>query len=472
MMSEMIQNKKLLFSLFVVLLLINSEGQLLSHTVEEEQDKSVSKLNSINKSIAQEFVSHAPITVTNDTELAAVANSGNGTINYPYIIASWNITGSSTNGIHITGTTKHFMIKNCWINGSTQRAIFVGNITTGTATIINNTCNNNRKYGISLYESKSSTIVNNTCNNNKRGGISLSQSGSSTVANNSFFKDGLVLMISSKEDLLSYTVENNTVNGLPLGYFENLTASTITETYGQLILINCNNTSVKNQNYSNTAKGMALYYCYESQLINNTCNDNSHSGLSLYYSGFSTLINNTCNNNSGSGILLWYSNSSTLTNNYCESNEDLGISLSYSQFLTVTNNTSNENYYGLILSYSEFSALTNNICNTNNRFGIALQSSLSTTLANNTCNNNGEYGIHLSNSNFLSITNNTLNDNGEGNIYFYNSGTNTTITTITEPTTNETKTSWFSSPSFPYAVLIFLSCLIYIWIIQIRKKTR
>ncbi|MHA2248200.1 MAG: right-handed parallel beta-helix repeat-containing protein, partial [Candidatus Hodarchaeales archaeon] len=260
---------------------------------------------------------HDPIVISNDSDLATVANSGTGTVNDPYIIADWNITGSIGHGIYITGTTNHFRIENCLIVNSTKRGssgIYVDNVTSGTTTItnntcndnawgiylrdsnsstiannicnsnngygiyiensasstvVNNTCNSNRNNGISLRDSGSSTVVNNTCNNNSDDGINLSfsdystvannicssndgrgiylvRSGSSTIANNTFFDDGLNFGPSSKEQLFSARVENNTVNELPLGYFENKTDSTINGAYGQLILVNCNNTMDRN----------------------------------------------------------------------------------------------------------------------------------------------------------------------------------------------------------------------------------
>lgn len=43
-----------------------------------------------------------PITITNNDELAAVATSGTGAANDPYLIADWKITSSISHGISIT----------------------------------------------------------------------------------------------------------------------------------------------------------------------------------------------------------------------------------------------------------------------------------------------------------------------------------------------------------------------------------
>lgn len=120
-------------------------------------------LGSVNRSISQSYMVHSPILITSDGELAAAAVNGTGAVNAPYILANWNITGSLTHGIYITGTTKHFRIENCWIDSSSNHGIYVFNVPTGTATIVNNTCYRNIWDGISLYISSSSIISNNIC---------------------------------------------------------------------------------------------------------------------------------------------------------------------------------------------------------------------------------------------------------------------------------------------------------------------
>ncbi|MFX0050517.1 MAG: NosD domain-containing protein [Candidatus Hermodarchaeota archaeon] len=438
-----------------------------------------------NRSIFPSYIIRDPINITNDDGLAAVANSGTGTANDPYIIAEWNITGSPMHGISITGTTKHFRVENCWIHSSMKDGIYVESVTTGTTTIINNTYNNNGYAGISLHDSGSSIVANNTCNNNNdhgiylgrhsgsstlinntcnnngepginvyianstiianntcndngdsgiavtnsgfstvanntctnngRGGISLGSSGSSTVANNTcisnnwggislensdfstvanntFFNDGLHFEVYSKEKLLSYRVENNTINGLPLGYFKNVTNSTISETYGQLVLVNCHNMIVKNQYCSNTSLGIALYYCDKTQLVNNTCNNNDRDGIYLQECFSSTVANNTC-----------------ISNNWG------GISLDNSDFSTVANNTYNDNGWdGISLEESDSSIVAKNTCNGNGRTGIFLGSSDNNSIVWNILAGNGAYGIELSvGSDINAIHHNDFIENGQ-----------------------------------------------------------
>ena len=132
---------------------------------------------------SQNYTSHDPIRITNDSELATVANFGTGSVNDPYVLAGWNISGVTT-GIFITETTKYFRIENCWIEDTDFCGIYVFNVSSGTTTIINNICNRNGDESIYLGYVNSSTVTKNVCNNNIYG-ISLSNAYFSTVTDNS-----------------------------------------------------------------------------------------------------------------------------------------------------------------------------------------------------------------------------------------------------------------------------------------------
>ena len=258
-----------------------------------------------NRSISQNYTVNDSIVVTNDSELAAVANNGTGTANDPYIIANRNITGSGVYGIHISGTTKHFRIENCWIDSSTKSAIFFQNVATGTSIIANNTLNNNGEAGIRLNYSGNSTVENNTVKNNGWYGIHFFTSGFSTITNNicsNNSENGLNLYKTRSSTITNNICNNNSENGL---YLYNSGSSTVTSNI-------CNNNG---KNGINLASSLSLTI-----IANNTCNNNSWNGIYLINSGISTVANNKCNNNSEYGLYLYKSGSSTVKNNICNNN--------------------------------------------------------------------------------------------------------------------------------------------------------
>ena len=69
------------------------------------------------------FNLRAPIFIMSDTEFTAENGvvAGSGTVNDPYVIAGWEISISDGNGIFITGTTAHFVISECHINGTANQ---------------------------------------------------------------------------------------------------------------------------------------------------------------------------------------------------------------------------------------------------------------------------------------------------------------------------------------------------------------
>ena len=393
---------RITIGLIVTAVLILNLGQGMTKGIQiiekNEGDLSLSSL-----------IPHDSISITSDEDFGVF--SGTGTVEDPYLIEGYNITTTSNNGIYITSTSKYFIVRNCYIDAD-DYGIYIDDVADGTATIINNTCNNNYNDGIKLYSSSSSTVANNTCNNNNGEGIYLEDSGSSTVANNTFTDCGSHIIEFTLEAYLSYTVENNWVNGKKLGFYTNLDSIIISEpVYGQLILVNCTNVTVRDQIINNAGTGLFLYSCSYSTINNNTCNYNNF-GIYLRYSGGSTVANNTCSNNNDYGIMLRQSSSSIVANNTCNNNNDKGIWLDSSSGSTVANNTcSNNNDYGIMLRYSSSSIVANNMCNNNNDKGIEILFSGGSTVVNNTCTNN-DYGIDLRYSSSSNIVNNTFTNCG------------------------------------------------------------
>ncbi len=147
--------------------------------------------------------------------------------------------------------------------------------------VVNNTCSYNSWDGIFLEDSGSSTVANSTCNNNNYG-IKFRSSGSLTIVDNTFTNCGLEISVGSIDTYLSYTIENNWVNGKKLGFYINLDSTIIAEPiYGQLILVNCTNVTIRDQILNNAGTGLSLHFCRYSTINNNTCNNNNYRGIFL-----------------------------------------------------------------------------------------------------------------------------------------------------------------------------------------------
>jgi parallel beta-helix repeat protein len=311
------------------------------------------------------YTTHSVIRVNNNAELAAEATSGSGSVDDPYVIEGYNITGSGGICIFIGNTTAHLIIRDCYLHNAEGAGDSLKLYKVTNAEVENNNCIGSN-IGIHLDSSSNNTVVYNTCNQNFRCGIFLDSSNNNTISTNTCNKaawDGIILDSSS----------NN----------------------------------------------MVVY---------NTCIWNYYCGIRIDSSSKNTVANNTCCENDV-GICLENgegnrkgSNNNRVVNNDCNWNAVVSIYLGISSNNTISNNACNLNDVGITLAGSSDNVVDNNSCNDNTQIGISLlRQSSNNTISNNTCSGNVQYGISLASScNGSRITGNVLTNNN-GTTWTYNS---------------------------------------------------
>jgi parallel beta-helix repeat protein len=265
-------------------------------------------------------------------------------------------------------------------------------------TIANNTASMIDSSGIYLGSSNGNKIINNTASNNEHG-IYIHSSERNILFNNEMLKDGIYIIGSSLENWNTHNIAtNNTVNGKPVYYWKNQNGGTIPLDAGQVILANCNNVVVENQNTSDCTAGITLGFSSGNTIANNTVSWNNNHGIYLSRSDDNTISNNTASNNNH-GIILSSSDSNTIANNTLSSNNKSGIALSSSHSNTIANNTVTSNNIsdesGIAISNSHSITITNNNASSNSFYGIYLDASQSATIAYNTVSSNNFCGIGL-----------------------------------------------------------------------------
>ncbi len=266
---------------------------LFSIRVETELDITLNNYYHVTKTdvrnvqipISFDFTPHVPIEIVSDDNFTDYGFPGSGNTTHPYIIENYIITTTDYAGIYISGTTKYFLIRNCYVDAE-YNSIYIENVADGTTSIINNICNNN-SIGIYLRYSSGCTLTNNTCNK-------------------SF--DGIYLYSSSDSTITENTCNNNYEYGI---YLSSSSGSTLTD-----------NTCTFNNGH-----GISLEDSSGSTLTDNTCTNNAWSGIILEGSSGSTLTDNTCINNNNDGITLISSDSCLITYNLLQENEEYGIYL-------------------------------------------------------------------------------------------------------------------------------------------------
>ncbi len=117
--------------------------------------------------------------------------------------------------------------------------------------------------GAIIKDSENNKFLNNSISGNWYG-LEFYNSSNSTINNNIFSNDDLYIFNSFKN-----TVTNNTINGKQIVYFEEKSDKIINYTTGQIILINCINISIKNQEFSGMVHGIELWGSKSSNISNN-----------------------------------------------------------------------------------------------------------------------------------------------------------------------------------------------------------
>ncbi|MCK5112769.1 MAG: right-handed parallel beta-helix repeat-containing protein, partial [Thermoplasmatales archaeon] len=155
-----------------------------------------------------------------------------------------------------------------------------------------NTISGNTITGDSIILSgDSNTISGNTISNNDDG-IYLTDSCDNIISSNSFFNSGLFI---SEYTVCNNIVTNNTMNGKPLVYVYDESDLVLDVDAGQIILVNCTNITVQNQEIFNTTVGIQIWGSNTCFISGNTIAGN-HYGICI--NGWNNTINdNTITNN-------------------------------------------------------------------------------------------------------------------------------------------------------------------------------
>ncbi|MHA1974890.1 MAG: right-handed parallel beta-helix repeat-containing protein, partial [Candidatus Hodarchaeales archaeon] len=317
---------------------------------------------------------------------------------------------------------------------------------------INNTVKD-CKYAITI-NAKYTKIVGNHFFRSTMKGIRFWAKGTeATIANNTFIEDGMNFENGDTSLMLTLEVENNRVNGFPLGFYKSMNDILIDSPHGQVILVDCDNVTVTNQNCSFTSTGIAVFDSTNCKINNSVANNNIETGIDiesspstvisscicestttlnqdpaegygikLWSSGSSILYNNTCKSNHGGGIYVYQSSFSGITDNYCTANENFGIKVELSLFVDVLNNNLTENsgsVPGIFLWNTCDQALVSNNSLAYEYIGIQVENICNdVVIENNTLKSIDQTAIYVHSSTGNKISNNSIESHTYG-IYIY-----------------------------------------------------
>jgi len=274
--------------------------------------------------------------------------------------------------------------------------------------LINNTIFENHYMGLHISNSRDNLLRNNRFMKNKNVGLYLYSSQNTLLENNRFTACGISIAGNELAYWNSHDMdESNTVNGKPVRYYKDKSGLSVEKDAGPIILANCTEMTVANQNINSTNRGITLGFSNNNLIVDNNCSGNE-GGIRLSHSNSNIVKSNKLYGNSGVGITLGSSHSNRIENNSCDFNENAGFSLTeVTDNLFLENHVSN-NGEGFSVRRSSYNNFTGNTVTENGRgFAINTESLKNRVLYNNIFNNS-VYGIDISNNenNDINATNN------------------------------------------------------------------
>ena len=290
------------------------------------------------------------------------------------------------------------------------------------AFISNNIIKSNNDRGINIRSSSSSNILSyNTISSNGGSSLSIDNSIDNIIfeniitnnvndvylfsSNNSFifeniFENNGIRIFSSYQN----TIINNVVNEKPLIYLEE-ESNIIIDEAGQIILVKCDNITIRNQEISNT--GIAIHLIETTNcLISDNIVNNNKNGINLDSSDTNIISDNILNVNEFNGIGLSSSNNNTVLENTIHSNNEYGIDIHSSNDNTIlSNNIASSKRHGICIVLSNDNTIAGNIIDSNTEYGIVLYEG-SNIISDNSFLNDG---LFISSIDHNIVTNNSVN---------------------------------------------------------------
>lgn len=173
--------------------------------------------------------------------------------------------------------------------------------------IIQNEFINNFYHGIWVYNtvSNNTNISKNVVVNSEIYGIYLNGNNRAILRSNNMTGCGL-MVDGTVPQLTSHDVDtSNRVNAKPLYYYfnqTNLVSSSFTNA-GEIILINCNSSTIRNLKCSNSSNAIIMLYCNGNAIQNASLSGFTYGGIIIQYST-NCIINESRFNNCLSGISI------------------------------------------------------------------------------------------------------------------------------------------------------------------------
>jgi parallel beta-helix repeat protein len=202
-------------------------------------------------------------------------------------------------------------------------------------------------------------------------GIHLDQSENINLAGNTMTDSGLYVTGELIQHWNSHSIStDNTVNGRPNVYLKDADAPAVPANAGQIILANCQNTVLSNQNLDGISNGLITGFSNNIQISYLTAKSNSMSGVIIAHSSAITISSCEMNENGQNGLMVFNSTDNSILYNTLMNNGENGIYLKSSSNNKIQDNFCENNTNGILIESGKNNLITNNELFNNTESGI------------------------------------------------------------------------------------------------------
>jgi parallel beta-helix repeat protein len=276
--------------------------------------------------------------------------------------------------------------------------------------------------------------VSSTESNDTYAAVYIYESTDCTIQDNVFTEDGIAL-IGRDESSWIHTFSNNTLNGLPIGYISGINDAVIEgNQYGQVVLADCDNVTIRNGIYASASLGVAIGFCVDCEVQNCTFDDNYYYGVEVQDSPNLTLHNNTITDTAGTGVVVYASDNLAFSENRILVCGSYGLYINGSDFCNITASNFSSCAYGASIRYlTNTTFMRNSFCgnnygvyaltvencsylncefHSNTQYGIWHYTTTDLTIRGSRFHENGGYGAHIRSSNRGEVYSTSFEGNG------------------------------------------------------------
>ncbi|KKM90183.1 hypothetical protein LCGC14_1241210 [marine sediment metagenome] len=265
--------------------------------------------------------------------------------------------------------------------------------------------------GIMLWGNTNVTLENNTLYKNYLYGISIYSGNGYNLTKNKLIDCGLNFIWGNLVDFYTNNIDTtNEVNNRPIYYIVNKTAIGKPDylNAGQLILININNSIIKDLNLYNTSVGITSFFCYNNTFSNISSSFN-YRGFYFLFSSNNSISNSNFTYNYGYGLDFDDCNNNTIIGNTISNSRLSGLDIFGNGNKIIGNTITINTRYGIYL-YGDNNIITDNIISHNKGEGIWFYGKY-TKILRNQITQNSKHGLELDGGSYTTISENNMSNN-------------------------------------------------------------